>query len=95
LSARRDGADKYAITDLVSGKSFAKFFDHSDGFMPDNQAGGNRILTSNNVEIRAADRRERYANHRFPCAGARFGYLLNSDVVLTMKNICSHLAPSF
>jgi hypothetical protein len=95
LSARRDGAYEHAITDLIATETGAEFFDHSDRFMSDNEAVGNRILTSNNVEIRAADRRERYANHRFAGAGARFSYLLNADVVLAVKNICSHHVPSF
>ena len=38
LTARRDRADQDAIANLVTGHAFTEFFNHTDRFVPDNQA---------------------------------------------------------
>ena len=55
LTAGRDRADQNAITDLVSGQSFAEFFDHADRFVSDHQSGFHRVFAAQDVQVRPAD----------------------------------------
>jgi hypothetical protein len=96
LATRRDRADEHAIADVVSGNAFAELFDNAHRLVADHQTRSNRIFTSDDVKVGSANRGERYADNSFACAGAWLCYLFDSNLVLAMKNICSHLArPSY
>src|ERR1051326_7668625 len=90
LTARRNRADKYTVSDVIPGNTFTEFFDHADRFVSNNQARRNRILASHNVQIGPTDRRERHANDCFTRAGAWLLYLLDADFLLAAKYVCFH-----
>ncbi len=51
LPARCDGSDQDTVTDLVARHPFAKLFDYPNRFMPDDQAGFDRILAPDDMQI--------------------------------------------
>src|SRR6185437_16910944 len=71
LAARRNRADKDAVADLVPGDARAQLFDDADRLMADDQPGPNRVFAPDDVQVGAADRRERDADHRLPRPGVR------------------------
>jgi hypothetical protein len=54
------------------------------------QSRGDRIFTTNYVQVSPADRGQGDANYGFTDASARFLYFFDSNVVLAVKNICPH-----
>src|SRR5690349_10568401 len=94
LSARCDGADEYAIADVVSGNALAKFFDHADRLMADDETRLNWILAPDDVQVSSTNRGQRHANDGFTRSRARFVDLLDPDSVLTSKNVCFHFITS-
>lgn len=59
--------------------------------MTDDESRLDRILTPHEMQIRAADRRQRHAHHGFTNACAWPFDLFNADVVDSVKNCRSHL----
>ena len=64
LAARRDRADQHPVADLVAGDARAQLVDHADRLVADDQAGPHRVLAAEDVQVGAADRRQRDADHR-------------------------------
>jgi hypothetical protein len=95
LTARRDRSDEYALADVITGNSWADLLDDSNRFVTDHETGRNRIFTSHDVKISSANRGKRHAYDRLTHAGPWFVDLFDTDVVLTVKNICSHFDHSF
>src|SRR6185369_626322 len=91
LTTRSDGSDEHAITDVVTRNSVAELFDDADRLVTNDQTRSNWILASDDVQVCAANSRERYADDGFARAGAWFWDLLNTNLVLCMKNVCLHL----
>src|SRR5215213_4306907 len=58
--------------------------------MTNHQTRCNRIFASDDVKVCSTNRCERHANDGFTSPGARFVYLFNPNLVLTMENICFH-----
>jgi hypothetical protein len=90
LPARRDRTRHNAVADLVTSDPFPQFLDDADRFVPDHQASLHRIFATQNVEIGAADRRERNADDRFTHARARSWNFFHADLVRPVKNIGPH-----
>jgi hypothetical protein len=88
LTARRDCANEDAVTNLVTGYACAQFIDHSHGLMTNNQPWLNRILPTKDVEIRAANSRQRYTNDSFAWPGPRLLNFFDTDFVFAMKDSC-------
>src|SRR5438105_5945110 len=59
--------------------------------MADDESGPDRVLAAHNVQVCAADRRERDADDGFARARARALDLLHAGCVLPVKNIRPHL----
>jgi len=85
LPARCDRTYEYAIADLKARHSRAELFNYADWFVTDSQAGFDGILAANNVNIGAADCRERYAYHCFANARVRPWNLFDSDFIYPAK----------
>src|SRR5581483_494008 len=92
LTAGSDGPHKHAITDFIAGDAGAEFFDHAHRLVADDEARINRVLAAHDMQISAADRRQRHANHRLASAGAGLFYFINADLIHPMKYVSSHPA---
>jgi len=63
LAAGRDGSDKHALADLIPGNAWAQFFNNAHRLVTDDEAGFDRVLAAHDVQVRAADGRQRDADH--------------------------------
>jgi hypothetical protein len=90
LAARRDRADQDSISDFVSAHARANLINYTNGLVPDDEAGFDRILSSHNVQIRTADRRQCDPNNSIANGCMRPLDLFNAYVIFAMKNIGLH-----
>ena len=70
LAAGGDRADEDALADLVAGDAGAELVDHADRLVADDQAGPDRVLALEDVDVGSADGRRRDADRR-PRPGPR------------------------
>jgi hypothetical protein len=90
LAAGRDGADQDAIADLVAGHAGAELRDDADRLVSDDEPRFDRILTADDVQVGAADRRRGDLDQRFAGTGAGSRNFLDADVADAMKNGSAH-----
>src|SRR5437667_2330791 len=69
LSARRNGADQYAIAHCVAGNAVSNFVDYADRLVTDDQAVSDGILALQDMKICATDGSERDPDNRFSRSG--------------------------
>jgi hypothetical protein len=75
---------------LITGNACAQLLDYPDRFVTNHQPRRNGILASDDVQIRSANRRQRHPNYRFTDTGARLRYVVDPDLVLTVKYVGFH-----
>ena len=92
MTAGRNSADQNAIADLISGQSFAEFFDHANRLVSDHQSRFHRVFAAQYVQVRPADGGERNSDYSFIDAGARLWHFFNTNVVWSVKNVGSHFS---
>src|ERR1043165_7166470 len=90
LAAGRDGADQDAIADLVAGHAGAELRDDAARLVSEDEPRFDRILTADDVQVGAADRRGGDLDQRFAGAGTRARNFLDADVADAMKNGSAH-----
>ena len=64
LAARRDRADEDAVADLVADDAGTELVDDADRLVADDEPGLDRVLALQDVDVGAADRRQRDADDR-------------------------------
>jgi hypothetical protein len=62
--------------------------------MTDDETRRNRVFTSDDVQVSATNRGQRYANDGLTRASVRFRYLFDSDSVPASENIRFHFKTS-
>src|SRR5262245_54784859 len=91
LAAGCDSAHDYPLPYfVVSLQPFTELVDDPDRLVAEDQSRPHGILPANDVDVRSANRRRRNPDHRFTSPGPRFGYLLDADIVDTVKHDCLH-----
>ena len=86
----RPGDDALALGVAADGGT--ELFDDADGFVTDGQALGDGILTLEDVDVGAADRRGRDADQRVHRADIGDGLVLENDPVVLDEDSGFHLA---
>ena len=93
LPAWRDGAHQHALADVVSGHAGADLVDHTDRLVPDRQSGPDRILSADDVDVGAANRRQADSYHSLAGAGLRDRLLLQPEPAWASKDVGLHESP--
>lgn len=83
---RRDRADAHPVADLVAAHPRSEVFDDADRLVADHQPFAHRLLTSDDVQVRPADRRHGHANHRLTSSCPWTRSVLHPDVVHAVKS---------
>jgi hypothetical protein len=76
VPARRDRARDHALAFGVTVDGGAELFDHADQFVTDRQAGSDRILTLEDMDICSTDRGRGDADQRIKGSGIGNGFLV-------------------
>jgi hypothetical protein len=90
LPAGRDRTNQHALADGVTRHADAQFVNDADGFMTNDEARFYGILALENMQVRAADRRQRHADHGFARSWFRNGHLFNLDLVGPVEHESFH-----
>src|ERR1051325_7083407 len=90
LAAGRDGADQDAVADRVTGHAGAELRDDAGRLVPDDESRPDRILATDDVQVRAADRRRGDLDQRFAGTGNGARNVFDADVADAMKNRGAH-----
>ena len=90
LAAGGDRADEHALADLVADDAGAELVDHSDRLVPDDQARSDRVLALQDVDVRAADRRQRHADDGLAGTRMRPWDDVDTDVARPVEDRGSH-----
>ena len=87
LAARSDRADDDPLANhVVLFEAFTELLDDADRLMTKDESRADGVLTSNDMHVRAADRRRADANHGLPGLRPRLGYVVDADVVDPVEN---------
>ncbi len=90
LATRRDGAHDHALANLVPGHAGAQFVDRANWLVPDRQARLDGILAFQDMDIGAADRRQRDLDDGFARPGDRNGFAVQDDAAGAGEDCCVH-----
>ena len=90
LAARGDRADEHALADLVAGDPGAELLDHADRLMAEDQARTDRVLALDDVDVRAADRRERHPDQGLARTRPRPLHLHDVELLRRLEDVGSH-----
>jgi hypothetical protein len=85
------GADEHPLAEGVAGDTLPELLDDADRLVPDDASCVDGVLASHDVEIGAADGRERDANDRLSGSGPRALDLLDAELVDASKDVRLHL----
>jgi hypothetical protein len=69
--------------------------DYTNWFMTNDEARLHRVFAFQNMQVRTANRCERYANYSFAGPGPRNWNLLDCDLIRAAKNEGSHGVRAF
>ena len=90
LSTWRNRADQNSVADFITGNAVTELFDYPNRFVANNQTGAHRIFAAHNMEIRAANCRQRDSNNGLADSRMRARHFFDSDISGSAENRCSH-----
>jgi hypothetical protein len=87
LPAGRDRADDDPLTNrILVLQALAELRDHAHGLVPEDQTASHRVLTLDNVNVCAANRRGGNTDDRLSGSGSRPRHLLETQVVHALEH---------
>src|ERR1700736_1735476 len=95
LTAGRDGTNQHTITNTIAGQALAEFVNHTDRFVADHKPRADFVFTLQDMDISAANRRERNTDDRFTNAGSGNRYGFDGDLIRPVKNQGPHYRRRF
>ena len=87
MTARRNCSDEHSLPEIIARNTSAQFVYYADCFVADCQAGSNRVLAANDVDVGPTDSRQAHTDYSFAGASMWNRLLIQPKPAWRMKDI--------